>query len=264
MDDRAALCSASRNGLLERVDDVAQEAHAVGAVDRCGDRRTATAAASGAARTAPSFHTGSVRDARHAEDGHLGLVDDRRERRAADAAQVGDREAAALHLVERELAGARLLGQLRSAPRRARCTPFLSTSRRTGTSRPRSVSTATPMWTYCLRITASPAMSTEALNCGNFLSAAASDLERDRGDGQLAASSAPRALAELLAQRLEVGDVGLLVLGDVRDRRPRRRPCARPSCGGWRASADARSGPTSRSRAGPPPAAAAAGRSAAR
>ena len=32
--------------------------------------------------------------------------------RAADAAEVGDREAAALHLVERELAGARLLGEL--------------------------------------------------------------------------------------------------------------------------------------------------------
>ena len=78
-----------------------------------------------------------------------------------------------------------------------------------------------------------------------------SHLERHRRDRQLALRLRLEALAELLAQLLEIGDVGLLVLRDVRDRRPRRRPCARPSCGGWRASAGARSGPTSRSRAGP-------------
>ena len=58
-----------------------------------------------------------MRAARDAENRHLGPVDDRRERRAADAAEVGDREAAALHLVERQLAGARLLRRLRQLDR---------------------------------------------------------------------------------------------------------------------------------------------------
>ena len=48
---------------------------------------------------------------------------------------------------------------------------FRSTSRITGTSRPFSVSTAMPMWTYFLRTTSSLAMSIDALNCGNTLSA---------------------------------------------------------------------------------------------
>ena len=128
-------------------------------------------------------------------------------------------------------------------------TPFLSTSRMTGTSRPRSVSTATPMWTYCLRITASPAMSIDALTCGNALSAAAATFERHRRHRQLALRLRLEALAELLAQRLEIGDVGLLVLRDVRHAGPRVDHVLAPSCGGWRASAGDRSGPTSRSRA---------------
>jgi hypothetical protein len=41
-----------------------------------------------------------------------GGVDDRREAGAADAAEVGDAEVAAAHVVGRELAVARLLGQL--------------------------------------------------------------------------------------------------------------------------------------------------------
>ena len=73
-----------------------------------------------------------------------------RERRAADAAQVRDAEAAALHLVERDLARARFLRQLRELDRRSAMMFFVSASRMTGTSSPRSVSTATPMLTYFL------------------------------------------------------------------------------------------------------------------
>ncbi len=43
----------------------------------------------------------------------------------------------------------------------------------TGTSRPRSVSTATPMWTYFFRTSALPATSRDELKSGNVLSAAA-------------------------------------------------------------------------------------------
>ncbi len=50
---------------------------------------------------------------RHAEDRDFRRVDDRRERRAADAAQARDREAAALHVGRAELAFARLRGERR-------------------------------------------------------------------------------------------------------------------------------------------------------
>src|SRR5690606_22345221 len=55
----------------------------------------------------------------HAENGYLRDVDDRRERRTANAAEVADTEHAARHLVEAELAVARLLRdgrQLRGNP----------------------------------------------------------------------------------------------------------------------------------------------------
>src|SRR5207245_7033259 len=51
--------------------------------------------------------------ARDAENRDFGRVDDRRERRAADAAQIRDAERAALPLLERQFAAARLLGELR-------------------------------------------------------------------------------------------------------------------------------------------------------
>ena len=50
---------------------------------------------------------------------------------------------------------------------------LVSASRMTGTSSPRSVSTATPMWTYFFWTISSAAMSTETLNCGKAFSAAA-------------------------------------------------------------------------------------------
>ena len=69
------------------------------------------------------------------------------------------------------------------------------------------------------------------------------DLERHRRHRQLALRLRLEALAELLAQRLEIGDVGLLVLRDVRHGGPRVDHVLAPSCGGWRASAGARSAP---------------------
>src|SRR5512141_94065 len=60
---------------------------------------------------------GLVSRFRHPEDRDLRRVDDRRERRAADSAEARDREARALHVGGRELAGARLLAQHRKLTR---------------------------------------------------------------------------------------------------------------------------------------------------
>ena len=53
---------------------------------------------------------------------------------------------------------------------------FWSALRMTGTSRPRSVSTATPMWMYFLAMIWSLARSIDELNCGKTLSAVATIL----------------------------------------------------------------------------------------
>src|SRR5262245_8610152 len=57
------------------------------------------------------------RRAAHAEDCDLGRVDDRREVRAADAAEARDRERAALHVARLELTVARELGEVRKLVR---------------------------------------------------------------------------------------------------------------------------------------------------
>ena len=95
--------------------------------------------------------------------------------------------------------------------------PFLSQSRITGTTRPSGVSTAMPMWKYFFRISFSPDSSSEALNCGNAFSAATTALIWNTS-GVIFRSlfSAPR----LLAEGLQLGDVGILVLGDMGDHRP--------------------------------------------
>src|SRR6185295_10114570 len=98
--------------LLERLGDPAQEARAVGAVDYAMIvRQRQRQHQSRLEAVAVVDRLGAASG--NAEDRHFGPVDDRRERRAADAAEIGDREPATLHVVERELAGARLLGRLR-------------------------------------------------------------------------------------------------------------------------------------------------------
>ena len=84
--------------------------------------------------------------ARHAEDGHLGVVDDRDRAGAAERADIRDRERAPAQVVERRLALAHALGERGRARGPTSSSGFLSTSRMTGTIRPRSVATATPRW----------------------------------------------------------------------------------------------------------------------
>ena len=56
--------------------------------------------------------------------------------------------------------------------------PFLSTSRITGTTSPFGVSTATPIWKYCLRTRLSPSADSEALNSGCCFSATTTAFSR--------------------------------------------------------------------------------------
>ena len=88
---------------------------------------------------------------------------------AADAAEVGDREAAALHVVERELAGARLLRRLRQLGgqlRRCPCDRRRGSPARAGRARCRRRRRRAS--TSCRRSRCAPT-STDALNCGNLL-----------------------------------------------------------------------------------------------
>ena len=83
-----------------------------------------------------------------------------------------------------------------------------------------------------------PATSRLALNCGNCLRSDGARLEDERRHRQL------RALALLLlAERLQVGDVGQVVLRDVRDRAPGDRPAARRSSCGSTRTASCSTGP---------------------
>ncbi len=77
------------------------------------------------------------------------------------------------------------------------------------------------------------------------------DLQGDRRHRELAAGGF-RPLGEARTQLLEVRDVGLVALRDVRHREPRPAPGARRSCVAPRASACARSRPTSRNPAALP------------
>ena len=77
-------------------------------------------------------------------------------------------------------------------------------------------------------------MSTEALNCGNAFERGGDDLEqRSPSPSACRRPSRPRP-RYCLRSCSSVGDVGLVELGDVRNRRSTRGSGARPSCGGCR------------------------------
>src|SRR5258706_13249006 len=104
--------------LLQRRPGPPKEAEAVGTVDhavivRKGKRQHQPRHELPAFLAVDRLHA----RARDAEDGHFRRVDDRREIGPADAAQIRNAETAALHLVECDLAGPRLLRQLRELDR---------------------------------------------------------------------------------------------------------------------------------------------------
>ena len=83
------------------------------------------------------------------------------------------------------------------------------------------MSTAMPMFTYFLRMISSAAMSIDALNCGNTFSAAATTLTAIAVTVRLP-PAASTCFAYCLRSSSSAGDVGEIVLRDVRNRRPRR------------------------------------------
>jgi hypothetical protein len=80
----------------------------------------------------------------HAEDGALRRIDDRRGQQRTERAAIGDGERAALQIVQRQLAVARLLGVIGDALSIS-AKPMSCTSRSTGVTRPFSVDTAIEM-----------------------------------------------------------------------------------------------------------------------
>jgi hypothetical protein len=96
-------------------------------------------------------------------------------------------------------------------------TPFLSASLITGTTRPLGVSAAKPMWKYCFSTSCSP--SRLALNSGNFFSAATAGLDQEGQHRDLDAALLVF-LVQLDAEGFELGDVRVVVVGDVRDEHP--------------------------------------------
>ena len=181
----------------------------------------------------------SSRDLRHAEDRDFGRVDDRRERGAADAAQRRDREASRPACRPGRACRRAPSPPARPSPARSASTPFLSASLITGTTRPFGVSAAKPMWKYCLRIRFSP--SSDALNVGILLQRRDARLDQERQHRHLDAGLRVL-LVECDAERLELGDVGLVELRDVRDHHPVARAGSAP-----RDLLDARQRPASRS-----------------
>ena len=97
-------------------------------------------------------------------------------------------------------------------------TPFWSTFLTTGTTRPFGVSAAKPMWKYFLRTRLSPS-GERAVEVGEFLQGRDRGLDQEGEHRHLEAR-----LFVLLVQRdaesFELGDVGVLVVGDGRDHHP--------------------------------------------
>jgi hypothetical protein len=94
--------------------------------------------------------------------------------------------------------------------------PFLSASLITGTTRPLGVSAAKPMWKYFFSTSWSP--SSAGVELGNFFSAA-TGLDHEGQHRDLDAALLVL-LVQLHAEGFQLGDVGIVVVGDVRDHHP--------------------------------------------
>jgi hypothetical protein len=93
--------------------------------------------------------------------------------------------------------------------------PFLSASRITGTISPFGVSAAKPTCTYCFSTSWSP--SSEALR--ELLQRGDAGLDQEGEHRDLDARLLVL-LVQLHAERFELGDVGIVMVGDVRDHHP--------------------------------------------
>ena len=124
--DRLAMCGAPVRAcprhIAEHLREVGGEARRGGAVDDAVVVAQRQRQHQARLELLPS-QTGFIATSRHAEDRHFGRIDDRRERRAADAAERTDRETPALMSAGAELAVARLLASSPSFAARSPARP---------------------------------------------------------------------------------------------------------------------------------------------
>ena len=213
--------SASRNGLLDRFADPAQEADAVGAVDHpviVGQRQRQHEARREAAGrlVVDRLHP----RARDAEDRDFRRVDDRREVGAADAAEVGDAEAAALHFLERDLAAARLLRQLRELHRQLHDVLLIRVADDRHEQPAIGVHGDADVDVF-LDDDFVGRQVDRRVELREHPQRGGDHLDGNRGHRQVAAGGLDL-LRVFLAELFEAGDVGEIALRDVRNRRPGR------------------------------------------
>ena len=157
------------------------------------------------------------RRARDAEDRDLGRVDDRRERRPADPAERRDRERAALHVAGHQLAVARLARQLGQLAR------DLHQALLVGVLDHRHDEPAGRVGGEADVVVAleDQVVAVERRVERRELPSASRRTPTIRNDDHRDLDALARMLVvELLAPRLELGDVGLVVVRDVRDHHP--------------------------------------------
>ncbi len=102
----------------------------------------------------------------------------------------------------------------------------------TGTTKPFGVSAANPIWKYSFKITASPvSASIEELKSGKFFQCGHACLDQEREHRQLEAALLVL-FVQLHTKSFELGDIGVVVIGDMRDRHPVARQRRARRCGG--------------------------------
>ena len=177
-------------------------------------------------RAKPDFaENGHHAGPRHAQNRHFRRVDDGRERGAADAAKARDRERAALHLVRRQLAVSGLAGQLLEGPRQA------GDVEPVGVADHRHQQSAfgvcgEPKVHEFLQRQRRAALGQRRVHRRELLQAQHGGARHEGQQRQAHAVGGQFGL-QRLAPCLDVGDVGLVVLGHVRDVDPAR-PEPRP------------------------------------
>src|SRR5690606_17641290 len=218
-----AIVAASEHGpaqVAEQLRQVGGEARGGGAVDH------AVVVAQRQRQHQPRLEGLAVPDRlrlrlRHAEDRDFRRVDDRGERGAADAAQRADGEAAALHLVGFQLALARQRGEFAHFPGDLHHALLGGIAQDRHHQAIRGVGGEADV---VVALEDEVVAVQRGVERRVLLQRGDAGLDQEGEHGQLAGLAGGDRLGVLAvqrdAQRLELGDVGVVVLGDVRDHRP--------------------------------------------
>src|SRR5437867_1539959 len=155
---------------------------------------------------------------RHAENRYFGCVDDGRERRTADAAEAGDAEAAAAHAVGLEFFLARGSGDFSQLLRQIENTLAVSVPDHWHQQAVGRIDRDSDV-IVLLDDQVLAGLVERGVELRELLQRVYRSFHQGREHGEFEASCF-RDLGVLLAERLELGDVGLVVLSDVRDGDP--------------------------------------------